>query len=125
MDNLLDTVSTPAAVVAGSVAAAAMIGDMSPFLKWAIAIIAGGGAAAVVQAGAATLRGASSVTTGGVANAAVATGELAGAVATSWLAIAVPVAGAVLVAVLVILIVRRLRRLAHPRPAAGVSGQSL
>src|SRR5687768_14594844 len=41
LDNFLDTVTTPAAVVAGSIVTASMITDMSPLLKWGLAIIAG------------------------------------------------------------------------------------
>ena len=49
VDNLLDTIATPAAVVAGTIVTASMVGDVSPFLRWSLAIIAGGGIAAVVQ----------------------------------------------------------------------------
>ena len=44
LDNLLDTIATPAAVVAGTIVTASMVGGMSPFLKWTLAVIAGGGA---------------------------------------------------------------------------------
>jgi hypothetical protein len=117
VDNLLDAAATPAAVVAGSIVTAAMITDMSPFLKWSLAIIAGGGVAATVQAGTVALRGASTVTTGGITNSLVASGELAGAVATSWLAIAVPVVCAVLVGLLLFVVIRKLWRVTHPRSA--------
>src|SRR3954463_3288084 len=47
IDNLLDTVATPAAVVAGIVVtASAMTTDVSPFLKWTLAVVAGGGTTA-------------------------------------------------------------------------------
>jgi hypothetical protein len=49
LDNLMDSIATPAAIVAGVIATAACIGDMSPFLKWTLAVIAGGGAAGAVQ----------------------------------------------------------------------------
>jgi hypothetical protein len=42
LDNLMDSIATPAAIVAGVIATAACIGDMSPFLKWTLAVIAGG-----------------------------------------------------------------------------------
>src|SRR5580765_746169 len=47
--HLLDTLTTPAAIVAGTIATAAMVSGMSPMLKWTLAIIAGGGAAGLVQ----------------------------------------------------------------------------
>src|SRR5215204_4144976 len=49
LDNLLDTIATPAAVVAGVVATAAVVSGMSPFLTWTLAAIAGGGAAGLIQ----------------------------------------------------------------------------
>src|SRR6266536_5351945 len=43
VDHLLDTMATPAAIVAGSVVTAAIVTNMSPMMKWTLAIIAGGG----------------------------------------------------------------------------------
>jgi len=96
LDNLLDTVATPAAVVAGTIATAAVVGDMSPFLRWTIAAIAGGGVAGIIQTSTTLLRGTSSLTTGGLANPLVATGELAGSAATSVMALSLPVIGLVI-----------------------------
>src|SRR5881394_829642 len=45
VDNLLDTIASPAAVIAGTIATASVVADMSPFLKWTLAAIAGGGIA--------------------------------------------------------------------------------
>jgi hypothetical protein len=39
------------AVAAGTVVTAAVVVDLSPFLKWSLALIAGGGTAGVVQGG--------------------------------------------------------------------------
>ena len=49
LDNLLDALAAPAAVIAGIVVSAAAMTDVSPMLKWTLAIIAGGGAAAMTQ----------------------------------------------------------------------------
>ncbi len=49
LDHFLDTVSTPAAVVAGTIVTASMVTDVSPFLRWTLAVIAGGGLAGAVQ----------------------------------------------------------------------------
>src|SRR6187455_1340592 len=43
LDHALDVIATPAAIVAGTIATASMVGDMSPFMKWTLAVIAGGG----------------------------------------------------------------------------------
>ena len=109
LDNLLDTVATPAAVVAGIVATAAVITDMSPLMTWTLAAIAGGGAAALVQSGTVLLRGMSSTATFGAGNFLVATGEAAGAVGTSLLALALPFVTLVLVLLLMLWVWRRLR----------------
>jgi Domain of unknown function (DUF4126) len=89
-DNLLDGLATPTAIGAGVAMTYAVMGDMPPMLKWTLAIIAGGGAAAATQGATTVLRGASTMTTGGLGNHAVATGEIFGAVMMSLLAIVFP-----------------------------------
>ena len=91
IDNLLDSIATPAAVVAGTVVTASVITDMSPLLQWTLAIIAGGGTAGVIQSSTVALRGTSTLTTGGLANFLVATGELIASVCTTVLAFMLPV----------------------------------
>jgi hypothetical protein len=115
LDNLLDTVATPAAVVAGVVATAATISGMSPFLTWTLAAIAGGGAAGLIQSGTVLLRSMSSVSTLGVGNFAVSTGELAGSVALSVLAFVLPIFTLIVVLALLLWMWRQMRRRA---PAA-------
>lgn len=90
LDNFLDTLATPAAIVAGSVVTASMVSDVSPFLKWSLAVIAGGGIAAVVQTSTVLARGFSLVSTGGVANPIVATAELGGSFLTAIAAVLAP-----------------------------------
>ncbi|MFS8541738.1 MAG: DUF4126 domain-containing protein, partial [Tissierellales bacterium] len=46
LDNLLDTIASPAAVIAGIILTASVVTDVSPLVKWVLAIIAGGGVAA-------------------------------------------------------------------------------
>lgn len=107
LDNVLDTIATPAAFVAGTVVTASFIGDMSPFLMWVLAAIAGGGAAAAVQGSTVLLRGSSSATTGGVGNPVLSTGELIVAGAGSVLAVAAPIACLILMAIAAVLVYRR------------------
>ena len=90
IDNLLDTIAAPAAVIAGIAVSAAVMADVPPMLKWTLAIIAGGGAAALTQGATTLARGHSTVLTGGLGNSVIATGELFGAVGLSLLAIAAP-----------------------------------
>ena len=106
LDNLLDTIATPAATVAGALMMGSFVADIDPLLKWTLAIIAGGGTAGIISAGTAALRATSTVATGGVGNSLVATGELGSATAVSFLAIFLPIAAAIVVVVLVGLAVR-------------------
>jgi hypothetical protein len=107
LDHILDVVTTPAAMIAGVVATASVVTNVSPLLKWTLAIIAGGGAAALVQGATSTLRLKSTALTGGVGNPLVATGEWIGAIITALLAIIVPVICLVLILLLVILVARK------------------
>jgi hypothetical protein len=90
IDNLLDTVATPAAVIAGIAASAAVMTDVPPMLKWTLAIIAGGGAASITQGATTLLRGHSTAWTAGLGNHAIATGEIVGAIGISLLALVAP-----------------------------------
>lgn len=91
LDNLLDTIATPAAIVAGIVvSASAMTTDVSPFLKWTLAVVAGGGTTAAFQGITSVTRHISSFTTGGLANPVLATAEAGGSAMLSVLAITVP-----------------------------------
>lgn len=120
LDHLLDTIATPAAIVAGTVVTASAVGDLSPFLKWTLAVIAGGSAAGLVQGATVVTRGASTLTTAGLANPLVATLELAGAVITSILAIATPILAVALVVVGLGLAGRKLLRKSRVVPSAPI-----
>jgi hypothetical protein len=79
--------------------------DISPFLKWTLAIIAGGGAAAIVQGVTVTLRTKSLVLTAGAGNVLVSSVELAGSIITALLAIIVPILCFILLALLCIFVI--------------------
>jgi hypothetical protein len=91
VDNFLDSVATPAAVVAGTLVTASMVTNVSPFLQWSLAAVAGGGIAGVVQGATVITRGASTALTAGLGNPVVATVELGTSVASSILSFFVPV----------------------------------
>ncbi|MFZ5829020.1 MAG: DUF4126 domain-containing protein [Planctomycetota bacterium] len=96
LDNLLDTIASPVAVIAGILLFAATVGEIDPLLRWSLAVVAGGGAAAVVQGGTVLTRAASSATTGGLANFVVTTVETVAGFLFSALSIVVPVVAVVL-----------------------------
>lgn len=110
LDNILDTIATPAAVIAGVIATAAMISGMSPLITWTLAAIAGGGTAGLIQGGTVLLRGMSSAATLGAGNALIATGELFGSVMLSIMAFVLPLITLLFVLLLLIWIWRRIGR---------------
>jgi hypothetical protein len=116
LDHALDAVATPAAVLAGVVATAAVVGDMPPVLRWALALLAGGGAAGAVQGATVLTRLKSGATTAGLANPVVATGELVGSVATSVLAIVVPLVALAAVVSMLAIVYSVTRRVLFGRP---------
>ena len=121
LDNLLDTVATPTAVVAGVIAWAAVTPELSPLLRWTLAVVAGGGAAGIVQSGTTLLRLHSSAFMAGLGNPVVATGELAGSVSLSVLAVLAPVLAAVLVLLVLVALGGLYRRATSRRNAAPYS----
>lgn len=116
VDNLLDTIATPAAVVAGTLATASMLTGTDPLLQWGLGLIAGGGAAGVVQGATVTTRALSSLTTGGVGNPVVSTVETGASTLLAILAVAVPVLAATLVVMLLVWIGRLVFRRRRRRP---------
>ena len=91
VDELLDTIATPAAIVAGTVVTASQLGGLPPVLQWSIAAITGGGVSTVVQAGTVAARVTSTLATGGLGNFIVASGEDFGAFLIAILAIVMPI----------------------------------
>jgi len=90
IDNLLDTVAVPSAVVAGTLVTASQISEMDPFLTWSVAIIAGGGAAGLVQGLTTVTRQFSALTTAGLGNPIVSTLEAGASIVVTLIAITVP-----------------------------------
>ncbi len=107
VDHLLDIIATPAAVIAGIVVMGGSVQGMSPFLRWSLAVIAGGGIAGIVQALTGTVRLASTAATGGLGNPLVATAELGGSALLSVIAIVIPVVAVLAVVIMIWLIGRK------------------
>ena len=101
LDNALDGIAGPLAVVAGIGVMALALGDAPPMVRWTLAIIAGGGAAAVTQSTTTVLRGTSTAFTAGLGNHVLATAEIMGAIGLSILAILLPVVALVMVGFIV------------------------
>ena len=90
VDHALDVIASPATLVAGVVASAAVMTDIPQAVMWPVAIIAGGGAAGLTKGSTALLRAKSGAMTGGLANPLVSTVETVGATGLAILAIVVP-----------------------------------
>lgn len=119
LDNLLDTVASPIAVVAGVVVSASVITGMDPYLKWTLAVIAGGGVAGAVQMLTSGTRGVSTLTTAGFGNPFVSTAEVGGSLVTAILSVVAPILTVILVAIFLFLVVFRFgRRGRDPVPAS-------
>ena len=105
VDNLLDTITTPLAVGAGTLLLTSVLPIDNDLLKWITGFIFGGGSAATIQGGTALTRLASSKLTAGIGNPVVATGEHAAAIGTSVLSLVMPliIAAIVIVAIIYLL----------------------
>lgn len=102
LDNFLDTIEHPLAIIAGTVLTGAVITDFPPLIKWAMALIAGGGVAGTIHAATGLIRLKSSALTGGLGNPVVATAEAGSATALSLIAIFIPAIAALIVGVMVV-----------------------
>ncbi len=110
VDNLLDTVSTPLAIGAGTLLLTSVLPIDSELMRWITGAAVGGGSAAVVQSGSALTRLTSTKLTGGIGNPVVATVENVAATGTSILSLIIPFFVLALFLLLVILIFTSLRR---------------
>lgn len=112
-DHLLDSLSGPVAVAAGTLLMASTLIEMAPWLRWVLALVAGGGTAGLVHAGTSGLRLGSTATTGGLANPAFAGLELGAAGVLAVLAIFAPLVGLLVVLFMIVKLSRSLGRGRH------------
>ena len=110
LDHALDMILAPAAAIAGTILTASTVGDVSPFLKWSLAIVAGGGVSSLVHLGTAGIRAAVSLPTGGLANPVVSSGEGLSALILTVLAVFIPVLAFALALWIVFRMFRRLQK---------------
>ncbi|MEC7461846.1 MAG: DUF4126 domain-containing protein [Candidatus Thermoplasmatota archaeon] len=101
IDNLLDTIASPAAIIAGVMMMSSTLSDTHPALQWGASIIAGGGVSGTIQIGTVATRAVSTATTGGLGNPIVSTVEAGACIACTVLAILLPFIAVILVVVLV------------------------
>lgn len=107
VDNLLDTITTPLAIGAGTLLLTSVLPVDNDLIKWITGLVVGGGAAATVQGGTVLTRLASSKFTAGTGNAVVATGEHAAAFGSSILSLIIPLIIATLVIITVLFLLTK------------------
>ena len=118
LDHALDMILAPAAAIAGTILTASTVGDVSPFLKWSLAIVAGGGVSSLVHLGTSGNRAAASLPSGGLANPLISSGEgLAALIMTVLAIILAPIA----FILSLLLLYRILRQLSSRKSASGAS----
>jgi len=101
IDNLLDTIASPAAIFAGVMMMSSTLSDTNPAIQWGASIIAGGGVSGTIQIGTVATRAISTATTGGLGNPIVSTIEAGACIVCTILAILLPIIALILVIVLV------------------------
>lgn len=117
LDNALDTIATPAAILGGVVMTASLLTDVPPLVRWSVALIGGGGTAGVVQGATVLARLKSTALTGGLGNPILATIEAAGSVVASIAAIVLPALFIAIVAAACVLLFVTSRRFLFGRAA--------
>lgn len=110
VDNLLDTIATPLAIVAGTLLLTSVLPIDSNLMRWITGAAVGGGSAAVVQSGSALTRLTSTKLTAGAGNPVVATVENVAATGTSILSLIIPFFIVALFLLLIVFIFTRIRR---------------
>ena len=111
VDHLLDVIAAPVAVAAGIVAAAGVMVGLPDWARWVTAISAGGIVTTAGHALNAVGRAKTGAVSGGLGNPVYATGELAGSLMLSSLALLLPLAAiAALFAIIAFAVQRRRRR---------------
>jgi hypothetical protein len=122
LDHALDTIASPIAVVAGTLAVASQVDHMHPVLTWLTGVVAGGGAAGITQAATVTTRGASTASTAGLLNPVLSGVQGVVAAVLSVLAVVVPIVAGFLALVLIAtvgVVAYRVARRLHRRRSPG------
>lgn len=110
VDNLLDAITTPLAVGAGTLLMTSVLPVDGDLLRWVTGFVVGGGAAATMQMGTVLTRLTSSKFTAGTVNPVVSTTENIAALGSSVLALFFPVFIAISFLILAIFLFRKIQK---------------
>jgi len=107
VDNLLDVIATPTAIIAGTTLSAASLSEVDPGLKWMLSLMSGVLVTGGFQVTTVGLRGLSSVFTGGLINPIISLIEDIISLVISISIILFPILG-ILIVILIALFLRRI-----------------
>ncbi len=113
IDNLLDSIAVPLAAIAGTAVMVSTVADLSPVITWGLAIIAGGGTAAVISGASGATRLASTVSTAGFGNPIVTTIETGTSLVMSLFSVFLPIVAFVFVLLIFIIIFKVYKKIKH------------
>lgn len=117
LDHVVDLVQTPVRTISGALVILAPLVIDTPLWAKAILVIIGGSSALTVHGAKATVRAASTATTGGLANPIISIFEDIFTAVMAVLAIVIPIIVAALALLIIVLMIRRLRRFFKQRRA--------
>lgn len=110
IDNMLDLISTPLALIAGTILTSSLITDINPLLKITLAIICGGGAALNVQFLTVKARALSSFFTTGLGNPIVTTLETVSSIFFSFLSLFIPILAFIILIIFIFVTVKLIKK---------------
>ena len=116
VDNVLNAISAPASVIAGTVLTYALVGDLAPGFAWIISIIGGGGVSLISRAISGIVHAGSAVASAGTANPAVSLAESVGTAVMSILAIVAPIIVILLLLLLISWAITTYKRIIVKKP---------
>ena len=108
VDNFLDSVASPLAMIAGALLTTSVIPIDNEVYRWILGIIVGGGSAGIVQSGTVLTRLFSSKATLTAGNPVVSTTENVAAVGGSVLSFIIPIAVGIIFLVLFVVIISKI-----------------
>lgn len=110
VNDALDTVELPAAVISGTYLTGAFAADLPTLLQWSLALVAGGGIAGSINGLTGVTRLATNTATGGAATPVTSSLEWMSALMLAALSLTLPLLAIALTAVLLVFAFRKLRR---------------
>ena len=110
VNDALDTVEFPAAVIAGTYLTGTFAADLPTLMQWSIALLAGGTAAGTIQGLTSVTRLTSNTATGGCASPITASLEWLSALVLSILSLTLPVLAIALVIIVVLYALRKISK---------------